>query len=102
MPQYRWIDPAQQAFVERHQLDNLGALLSRSDGQRLAPQHRWRDIVRLSLVGDQGQPRVVYIKREHARWKDLLRHAAMGQGFWSLARWEFEILQRVLVSPSRR
>jgi tRNA A-37 threonylcarbamoyl transferase component Bud32 len=95
MPQFRWIDPAQQAFVERHRLDDLTALVARSDGQLLPPQHRWRDIVRLSLAGEGGETRTVYVKRERARWKDLLRHATVGCGLWSLARAEFEILQRL-------
>lgn len=91
---FQWIDPALQAFAERHQLDEVAAVHARRDGQTLPPLHRWRDIVRLTLSGEEG-PRTVYIKREHVRIKDLARHLVLGGAAMSLARAELGILQRL-------
>jgi heptose I phosphotransferase len=90
---FHWIDPAYHGFVGQHRLNDLAAVLARRDGQVMQPVHRGRDTIRLRLADAAGE-KVLYLKREQRpRWKDLLRHAAAGRGFWTLARGEFEILR---------
>jgi heptose I phosphotransferase len=96
MLDFHWIDPPSRDLVSLHRLDDLDAVLARRDAQLLQPGHRGRDIVRLQLVRPQQLPQTVYIKRERqARWKTLLRNSLAGCGYWTLARAEFEILQRL-------
>jgi heptose I phosphotransferase len=95
MLDFHWIDPACRSFVGQHRLNDLDAVLARRDGELMQPVHRGRDTIRLRIETGSG-PGHVYIKREQRpRWKDLLRHATAGDGFWTLARAEFEILQRL-------
>ena len=98
MLDFHWIDPSQQGFVGRHRLNDLSAVLSRTDDQPMRPIHRGRETVRVQLE-DGGALRTLYIKREPApRWKELLRNAAAVRGFWTLARAEFEILRKLSAS----
>jgi heptose I phosphotransferase len=93
---FHWIDPTQRAFAGRQRLDDLAAVLARRDGVPMLPAHRGRDTLRLRLAETDGTERTVYVKRERAaRTKDLSRHAFHGRGFWTLARGEFEVLQRL-------
>lgn len=92
---FRWVDPEYGPQLSAQQLDQLESLLARADVETVAPANRGRETVRIRWQhGDET--RVAYLKREHrTRWKDLLRHLFAFRGWWTKARTELHVLQRL-------
>lgn len=92
---FRWVDPDHGSQLSEQQFDQLTAMLSRTDVESIAPGNRGRETVRVRWqFGDET--RVGYMKREHRiRWKDLLRNLFAFRGWWTKARAEFHVLQRL-------
>src|SRR5688500_1847685 len=92
---FHWIDPAVQNFVGQHRLNDLEAVLARRDGELMQPVDRGRDTIRLRIETGSGGGNLYIQREQRPRWKDLLRQATAGDGFWTWARAEFEILQKL-------
>jgi len=91
---YRWCDPAYAALIGAERLDDLDRLLERADGEIVSCGRAGRQTVRIELATASSTKRTVYLKREtKTRVKDLLGHVALGRGYWTKCRAEFEVLR---------
>ncbi len=92
---FRWVDPDHQSHLHQQGLDNLHALLTRADVEVVATGNRGRETVRVALKFG-NETRFVYLKRERRiALKDLARHLFSLGGWWTKARAEFSVLQRL-------
>lgn len=96
MAGFCWIHPEFRDLAAQHRLSDLAALMSRTDGTPVSPQHRQREILRLDLPDRAGALTTLYLKREwDVRWRFLARQILHRQGAWTPARTEFEALLRL-------
>ncbi len=92
---FRWVDADQATTLSRQGLDQLEPILARDELDVIAAGNRGRDTVRVALSTPSGTESL-YIKRERRiAFKDLVRHLFFFGGWWTKARSEFRVLQRL-------
>lgn len=92
---FRWVDADQATALSRQGLDRIESIFARDDVDVIATGNRGRDTVR-AATSTPDETQTIYIKRERRiALKDLVRHLFSFGGWWTKARAEFRILQRL-------